>query len=128
MDSRFLRLLEQMVGQLFAAESRTIAVVPVVGRQDGVLAGTNGMMAGLVVAAATQTSNATMVIAPQPLVEVPAVEAAPSATQPGEKQAEENEVNQSFRDGFHIRVAELPRIANVDSDSERSCQLRLPCG
>jgi hypothetical protein len=127
-DSRFLDQIGPTAGRLFAIETSAVVIVEIVGRQDGVLARTNRMMSGVFVAAATQTSQAAVAIVSQTMVRVRAANAAPSAAQPRKEQADENDVYQHFRDGFHIRIAESPGITNVDTDSQGKSQPRIPRG
>lgn len=70
---------KQSVVSISRVEPRPIAVVVLVGRQQGVLAGPNGMMDRIVSAKATQSHTRTIRLTPYPIVGRRAVQHSPRA-------------------------------------------------
>jgi hypothetical protein len=70
---------KQSVVSISRVEPRPIAVVVLVGRQQGVLAGPNGMMDRIVSAKATQTHTRAIRLTPYPIVRRSTVQHSPRA-------------------------------------------------
>jgi len=85
-----------------AVETIPIAVVVVfVGREQCILARTDGMMIGIVLAAAAQPSTDAKAFASEMIVALRAAKRASRAVYPKEEQAREKDVHERFGDCLH---------------------------
>jgi hypothetical protein len=89
---------------VFGVQTYRIAVI-VIGRQYGILAGTNRVMSRVVAAAATQVGKDAMAFAAVPRTCVGTAERLSCADDRRQEQTHKNGVNNHFGNGSHILAA-----------------------
>lgn len=95
---------EQTVVSIPRVEPRPIAAVVFVGRQQGILAGPNGMMNRIVSAKATQPHTRAIRLASHSIVRRSAVQHSSRAVRQGQQQAHENDIDRDSTNESHSGI------------------------